>query len=363
MKKLLEEQNILFNDFLSCCTRDLQVYSLQDSDKWDEIVKSFKDYDIYYLSGYLKCLKIIGDGEPLLFYYEDTNCRGINVVLKRDISSDKNFDNLEKNTYFDLTSPYGYGGWIIEGESTEKLFSKYSEWCKQNNIVAEFVRFHPLIGNQKACERAYDVIALGQVVAMDCTSEDVIWGNLSSKNRNQVKKSVKEGVSISIGKLEKLDRFIEIYEQTMIRNGAEDYYFFDREYYDCLFNELKDNAVIFSSEYQGETISSAIIFYCNDKANYHLSGATRKYNGLCESQQLLYEVAKWANKNNCKSFLLGGGVGSKEDSLYLFKKGFNKQNSYQFYIGKKIHNDEIYNKLVGMRKDIDNPNFFPKYRG
>jgi hypothetical protein len=43
----------------------LKVYELNDP-KWDEIVKSFKDHDIYYLNGYLKSLEINGDGEPLL---------------------------------------------------------------------------------------------------------------------------------------------------------------------------------------------------------------------------------------------------------------------------------------------------------
>lgn len=53
--------------------------------------KSFSNADVYYLSGYVKAFKIHGDGEPILYYYQDENIRAINVVMKRDIAEDKKF--------------------------------------------------------------------------------------------------------------------------------------------------------------------------------------------------------------------------------------------------------------------------------
>ena len=37
-----------------------------------------------------------GDGEPILFYYENDSVRGINVVMKRDVSFDSNFVETKK---------------------------------------------------------------------------------------------------------------------------------------------------------------------------------------------------------------------------------------------------------------------------
>ena len=45
-----------------------EIITLDNSDYWDEIVTSFAQYDIYYLSGYSKGFYIHGDGIPLLFY-------------------------------------------------------------------------------------------------------------------------------------------------------------------------------------------------------------------------------------------------------------------------------------------------------
>lgn len=60
----------------------LTVYTLEQSEQWDAIVRSFKEYDVYWLSGYVKAFQLHGDGEPLLFFYEGSDTRGINVVMK-----------------------------------------------------------------------------------------------------------------------------------------------------------------------------------------------------------------------------------------------------------------------------------------
>ena len=64
----------------------------------------------------------------MLFHYDDGKTRGINVVMKRDIANDERFKNkIEENKYFDFATPYGYGGWIIEGNEVSELFKAYRD--------------------------------------------------------------------------------------------------------------------------------------------------------------------------------------------------------------------------------------------
>jgi hypothetical protein len=51
----------------------LTVYNLEQSEQWDKIVRSFKEYDAYWLSGYVKAFQLHGDGKPLLFYYQNAS--------------------------------------------------------------------------------------------------------------------------------------------------------------------------------------------------------------------------------------------------------------------------------------------------
>lgn len=343
----------------------LKVLTLKNSNEWDDIVKSFKDYDVYHLSGYTKAFKIHGDGEPLLFFYEDENCRGINIVMKRDIALDSHFENIiESNKYFDFATPYGYGGWLIEGKQTGNLFKDYEEWCLKHNIVSEFVRYHPVLKNHQYSDGAYEVIPLGETVAIDTTDKELIWANFNPKNRNVIRKAINNGVEIRNGLSRELfDTFTSIYNATMDKDNADKYYYFEKEFYDSILNDLKDNATIFYAVLNETIIAASIMIFANGRLNYHLSGSLRDYQHVAPSNLLLYKAAEWGNEMGCKTFHLGGGVGSAEDNLFKFKRAFYRGDLNRFYIGKKVFNEELYKKLISMRKDIDNHNFFPEYRG
>ncbi len=343
----------------------LEVFTLNEAEKWDSVVKSFSQYDVYYLTGYAKGLMLHGDGEPLLFYYNDGETKGINVVMKRDIAKDKHFVGiLTENTYFDFSTPYGYGGWIIEGENADKLFFEYEKWCLKNNILAEFVRFHPVMETHKKSVDAYDVIALGKTVAMDLSSPEVIWANITSPNRNMIRKAQKNGIRIYSGRYPEIYKtFREIYNGTMDKNNADSYYYFGEEFYESILNDLAENAQIFYAVYEGKIVAASIMLAANGRMNYHLSGSLREYANLAPSNLLLYKAALWGSENGCKTLHLGGGVGSGEDSLFKFKKAFYRGDVLpQFHIGKKIFNKEKYDELVNLRKDLPESGFFPKYR-
>ncbi len=344
----------------------LKVFTLSQSTEWDKTVKSFSDYDAYYLSGYVKSFEIHGDGEPLLFYYENRGIRAINVVMKRDISNDARFkDKIEKDKYFDFITPYGYGGWIIEGDGDKsQLFEVYVKWCADNGIVSEFVRLHPIICNFNNIAPAYEVVRLGNTVSMDLSSLDDIWDNLTSKNRNVIRKAEKSGVKIGQGNSEDLyDAFRVIYNGTMDRDNADRYYYFGKEFYCALRDGLKDNsAVFYAKNADGKIIAASIILFCNDKMSYHLSGSVAEYRNIAPTNLLLYKAALWGCHNGYKTFHLGGGVGAHEDNLFKFKRAFYKGELSEFYIGKKIFDCTKYNELLMLRPDREQSGFFPEYR-
>lgn len=347
----------------------LTVYTLEQAEQWDAVVRSFKEHDVYWLSGYVNAFQIHGDGEPLLFYYSDESTRGINVVMKRDVAKDKHFtEKIPEGKYFDFATPYGYGGWIaecVDGESqlnTESLFNAYTAWLQRNGIISEFVRFHPMLKNHESCQRFYDVIQLGEVVHMDLSNRDGIWENITSKNRNMIRKAIKNGIKVYNGRFPEIyKQFRTIYNSTMDKDDAEDYYYFGEQFYESILNDLPHNAQIFWAEKDGQVIAASIMLATNGRMNYHLSGSLREFSSLAPTNLLLYEAALWGNANGYQTLYMGGGVGSGEDSLFKFKRAFFKGELNRFYIGKMIFNQEKYNELLGLREPIEG-GFFPKYR-
>lgn len=343
----------------------LYTYTIKDAEEWDKIVRSFACYDVYYLSGYAKTFYLHGDGEPLLFYYTSDNLRGIIVVMKRDIADDPFFSKrIHHGELYDFITPYGYGGWLIEGTGdTYPLFCEYEKWCRAHSIVSEFVRYHPVLGNAEATIPFYDVVNTGNTISMDLSTPDTIWFNLTSKNRNMIRKALKSGVEIYRGQFPEIYRtFKEIYDITMEADQAKAYYYFKDEFYDSVYRDLPDEAQVFWAQTEGRIIAASIMISANGQMHYHLSGSLKEYRHLAPTNLLLYKAALWGCRNGCRYLHLGGGVGSKEDGLYKFKAAFNRNGIKQFAIGKKIYSDTVYEELVAMKEASDDEQFFPKYR-
>ena len=342
----------------------LRVLDLNNSTEWDRIVTSFLDYDVYYLSGYVKGFALHGDGEPLLFYCEDGETRGINVVMKRDIAKAKRLvGKIDENRFFDFATPYGYGGWLIENRCSSSFFTEYFDWCQNHSIVSEFVRFHPVLKNHVFSRGAYEIVPLGKTVSIDTTDKETIWGNFSGKNRNVIRKAVNNSVEIKQGLTEQLlDSFMDIYNQTMIKDNADQYYFFEKPFYETLLTDLKQHATVFYAVYNCQIIASAIILFANKKLNYHLSGSLKEFQHLAPTNMLLWKAAEWGSETGCKSFHLGGGVGSSEDNLFRFKKAFFRGELCQYHIGTKVFNDKLYSFLLERAGACAEGSFFPKYR-
>jgi hypothetical protein len=273
---------------------------------------------------------------------------------------------------YDSVTPYGYGGVLFEGDTCETnlqaFWKEYLATMEQEHIADNFVRYHPVLANAVPMKSVSNVIDLGKTIAMDLASPELIWENIHSKNRNMIRKAEKNGITIEQGQgVDLFDKFIEIYNATMDKDHAEEYYYFKRPFYESIHNDLRDNYEMFYAMYEGKPIAMSIMIYANGRLNYHLSGSDIEYRNLAPSNLLLYKAALWGCGQGMKTFHLGGGVGSGEDNLYKFKAAFNKVSDYQFSIGKQIFDQQKYDQLVKIRRESD-PNFdetsqyFPLYR-
>ncbi len=341
----------------------ITIYDLSRSEEWDAVVGSFADHDVYYLSGYVKAFHIHGDGDPYLLYYEENGLRAIYVYMRRTTAIDGVFDSV---------TPYGYGGVLFEGNISEAhcqaFWKAYLAEMEKEHIVDNFVRYHPVLKNAVPMKPISNVIDLGKTIAMDLTSPELIWENIHSKNRNMIRKAEKNGIVIEHGKgMDLFDKFIEIYNATMDKDHAEEYYYFKRPFYESIHDDLRDNYELFYAKLEDKIIAMSIMIYANGRLNYHLSGSDIEYRNLAPSNLLLYKAALWGCEKGMKTFHLGGGVGSGEDNLYKFKAAFNKVSDYQFSIGKQVFDEEKYNQLVEIRRNNDpsfndQSSYFPLYR-
>lgn len=344
---------------------------ISDKNEWKEILEKNSFDDIYYQYEFAKSLELHGDGMPMLIYYRGENVQLFYVVMKRDISEDIRFRGLLKpGDLFDLETPYGYGGPIVIGEFSpeeqDHFKKELKSYCSEHGIVSQFIRFYPLLDNWNHLNVLDITKSLKETIFMNTENEEIIFKNMDSKNRNMVRKAVKNGVTIIRDKGERLDDFIRIYKHTMQMHNADEYYTFERDYFEYLIKNMYENISFFYALYENRIISAAMFLFNREIMHYHLSGTEPEFRHLAAANLLLYEAALWAAQNNIPRFHLGGGM-AKGDSLFGFKKQFNKTGQLPFVIGKTVFMPEKYEELLDIREKADeafdrNNNFFIQYR-
>jgi len=325
-------------------------------------------FDIYFEDNYGKLYENLPEEKFEVFEYEDDIGKISNRYLKKVIPIKTN----DNNTYYDLTTPYGYGGPIIEEindiDKKNKLIknyeNKFNEYAQKQNIVSEFVRFHPVISNARNFKNVYDISFNRKTVGTNLKYDNPFQTEFSKSTRKRIRKILRnEHISYEIiDRPKTLDDFMEIYYSTMDRNDATDNYYFPKDYFNNMLENIGD-FLITAKVYYDETVIGMGVYFKYDKfLHAHLSGTLSEYLDYSPAYILKYILMEYGKENNYEVIHYGGGkTSSEEDSLYKFKDKFGKNTKFDFYLGKKIWNKNIYNEL-SQKTENYNSEFFPAYR-
>ena len=353
----------------------ISVYTLgtTEADRWHEILQWCDAYDVYHLPQYHKLVEKQDNSRAVFFVCQSGAMIVAMPMLLREIGE---IPGLERSRYRDVTSVYGYAGPVFTSDLSDELVRSFGrslqDYLKSQNVVTAFSRLHPFY-DQAVCLEYLDgeIQSVGPTVALDLTlPAQAQYQQYRGNLRRDIQKAKKQGVvCIHDTGWQYLDRFVDIYYQTMRRNCASDLYYFDREYFSELHALLGDYLHLFVAVYEGTVLSGALFTVCNSIIQYHLAGTDIQHRDLASSKLILDTVRIWGKEIGASVFHLGGGVGSQRDSLFQFKAGFSKLTC-QFRIWKMITDQAAYLELVE-RKEAWNQahdlqaisaDFFPAYR-
>jgi len=301
------------------------------------------------------------DGTPECYSFQDEQGSMVYEFIKREAGI------VNNQKYYDLVTTRGMGGPIVEATENElKSFIQktqiyFQEYCKQEHIIAEYVKFDPWIKNADQFQSYYIVEHHGNTYGNDLT-HDFYQSEYHTNARARIKKAVDSGVEVRFDHCgETISKFLELYQYTKNKYHVSQFYDIDQSFVEAYFDKLEGKVCIANAIWNKQTISSVLVVFGKDIAHYHFLGNDPKYRELQANTLLTYECAKLARSLGKKIFDLGGSVlGSGVED---FKKKFvREQNKYPYYIGKCIRNEEIYQILVNEKKER-RPGFFPEYRG
>ncbi len=321
--KIIEATDSIWDDYLKCMPVDKQ--------------------DIYFSSWYYRLEEIEEHGHPQLFVYEDGENIAIYPYLINEIPDKYGFKG-----YYDIETAYGYGGPLANSENQEFLIAFENEfigYCRKENIIAEFIRFHPLIKNYNIFKNNISVLHNRTTVWVNLqkTENDLWMSEISSRYRNKIRNAQKSGLRYEESK--DYQEFMRMYDMTMKKDNADDFYFFSENYFKYLM-ERKDNIILYIKDANGRIIAGILLMGYGDYLHYHLGCSDTDYLNLHSNNFMQWKAIEWGLCREYKRYHLGGGLSDDEgDHLFQFKRGFSKDRA-NFYIGKRIHNHEIYDQLM-----------------
>ena len=286
----------------------VNIFSLSDSDTWNKKLKSLEQQDIYFTPEYYSLYETNGDGTAFCFHFEEDGNIALFPFLKNSVN--KLGFHLGQE-YFDIQGAYGYNGVIsncYDKNFINKFYVSFNQFCQQENIITEFNRFHPLLNNHLFSETNMDILFDRKTVYLDISDTiENIWSNsYSSKNRNMIRKALKNNVEIIVSN-DKDDylKFYEIYVETMNNVKSEEYLFFNEQYFLNFIKYLSYNHYLIIAKLGNEYIGGMSLMTMGKYAHYHLSARKSEYGKIALNNLFLDYAINIAKDNNCKQFHFG----------------------------------------------------------
>lgn len=333
----------------------MQVDIVSDKPVWDDALAALGEYDFTHTFDFHRISMANGEGEPLAFVARGASGRALAIwpVLKRSIPG---------TDLFDFSSVYGYAGPIVHAAAESiSTVRAVLDAMRHDGGVSLFSRMHPLFMDRLDEESRGD--RLGEVVVVDVGSSEDVLHNYRGGHRREIVNAHAKGVTVSVesGPAAVAD-FHNIYNQAMTGLEARQYYFFDCDYLSSMEAASDFETFILFANLDGLRIAASMFVVTGSLMQYYLSGTVAEFRKLAPSKVILAEAHRLAVRKKLKHFVLGGGVGSGQDALLSFKKGFS-QLSFPFHVTRRILDRDKYSALCAERSitpaDVQ---FFPAYR-
>ena len=339
------------------------IKAIKDKKNWRAQLDLVVNSDFYHTYDY-HMLSKNDDEEPVLLKYASG---GTSILLPLLIRS------IEGSSYKDATSVYGYAGPLVisldDSFNNLEFKNELDAFLTRNKVISIFSRLHPYIDHQESIlDGLGSISVLGNVVNIDLT--DTIENQRAKFNRRlkTYLNKARRSCTVIKGNIdEHLDDFIRLYHENMKRVDADESYFFSKEYYRGVLDseEYKSELSLCIFNETQEVIGASMFMKKGNIVQYHLSGLSKDHFELNPIKLIIDEMRIKSTEEGYKYFNLGGGLGSREDSLFRFKSGFSKDfrafKTWKYIVDKEAYRARTYD-VLGKDFDFSTIDYFPAYR-
>jgi hypothetical protein len=344
----------------------LSVLSSADESAWTGTLARCAQHDFCHLPGFHRVAEHNGEGEAQLFAYREGDHTIAVPLLLRRVGS------RSRDDFWDATSVYGYGGPVaspgpVPSSIAARFRQSLAEELRRRRVVSVFSRLHPLVDTADVLDGLGVVSDAGRTVSIDLAhGDEQSRAGYNKSCRRALRKLGDLGlVGVHDERMARLAEFAEIYQETMRRSEADDWYFYDEAYFRRLATELGGALHLFVALDDDRAAAASLVTRCDGIMQDYLGGTRAEYLG-CSPDRLVVDTERaWGVATGARALHLGGGRGAQEDSLFHYKAGFSDRR-HTFRTWRWIVLPEAYRALCddagGGGADDEAAGFFPAYR-
>jgi hypothetical protein len=330
------------------------IISLERRQDWEATVAAF-DHDVYHRWDFHQLAFDNGEGDPVLITWGDgSNAAALPLVVRAIPSTDR----------VDATSVYGYPGPLFNGPPRGADPVALAEALGELGLVSVFSRLNPLMNTDHVLADLGTTIPLGPTVSLDLsidTEQRLL--SYSRSTRRRIRRLEQMGAEALVDEeFEHLDDFLSMYQSAMRRIGADESYSFGPQWQNRARALLGESVSLIVCRLDDEVLVAGLYLSDGETVSAYLAADNPDARQLAPQRLEIHAAAGIFAERGFRRLQLGGGVGSQDDSLLEFKRGFGGDES-RFSVWSHIVDTDAYNRLSSKQAtpSAEGANF-PAYR-
>lgn len=329
---------------------------IQDVDSWLNIYHQLPEPKTFLHPNYVRAAATLeedGHAELAVWVTDDTLIA--HPYVRRKIPS--------APSHTDIISAFEFGGfWIsrFEERETEKAVDNFlcafDNYCRDQSIISEFVRFHPFLKRPSCLAEIYSVRKHADNIILRLNRPYAeIFASYHNSKQKQVRQGRRQGLQISPSG--DLETFVSVYHENLDRLEAAEFYYFPISF----FNEIKEFTDL-RMVYDADQDLCAAHCYLRDGDILHAFLCHARAPKLSlRPNDYAYDEVIAQSLENFGVFHFGGGA----PSLAAYKRQFSSQ-SIPYFTGTRIFLPELYEDFTRARnaenRQTHVSGYFPAYR-
>lgn len=279
---------------------------VDDEKRWDEFVESRDEATVYHLSGWRRVIeRSFGHRTHYLMAQDEAGrIRGILPLVQLD---SRMFGNFLVSMPF-----FNYGGVLADGPvATDELLQAAADHA--SDLACSHVELRESEARQKDLPVRLDKVAMRRQLP---ETADLLWQELGSKVRAQIRKADRAGLKLRTGGADLLDDFYEVFAEKMRDLGTPVY---SKAFFEQVLSAPPSVSSMVVVGYLGnKPVAGAVLLGYRGTLEVPWASTLRAGNSVCANMGLYWRLLELGCEAGYQTFDFGRST--RDGPTYRFKK-------------------------------------------